>query len=42
MSTERWIDIPDEVREIYKLWRPSPLFRARRLEQALQTPAKIY
>ena len=40
--TERWIDIPDEVREIYKLWRPSPLFRARRLEQALQTPAKIY
>lgn len=42
MSTNRWIDIPDEVREIYKLWRPSPLFRARRLEQALGTPAKIY
>ncbi|HIJ94221.1 MAG TPA: TrpB-like pyridoxal phosphate-dependent enzyme [Desulfuromonadales bacterium] len=42
MSPQRWIDIPDEVREIYKLWRPSPLFRARRLEQALGTPAKIY
>jgi tryptophan synthase beta chain len=42
MSPNRWIDIPDEVREIYKLWRPSPLFRARRLEQALGTPAKIY
>jgi tryptophan synthase beta chain len=42
MSNERWIDIPEPVREIYRLWRPSPLFRARRLEQALQTPAKIY
>jgi tryptophan synthase beta chain len=42
MSPQRWIDIPDEVREIYKLWRPSPLFRAHRLEQALGTPAKIY
>ncbi len=42
MSTQRWIDIPDDVREIYRLWRPSPLFRARRLEQALGTPAKIY
>src|SRR5512143_3325833 len=42
MSAERWIKIPDEVREIYKLWRPSPLFRARRLEQTLGTPAKIY
>jgi tryptophan synthase beta chain len=42
VSTNRWIDIPDEVREIYRLWRPSPLFRARRLEQALGTPAKIY
>ena len=42
MSPQRWIDIPDEVREIYKLWRPSPLFRARRLEKALGTPAKIY
>lgn len=42
MSGNRWIDIPNEVREIYKLWRPSPLFRARRLEQALGTPARIY
>jgi tryptophan synthase beta chain len=41
-STERWIDIPDEVLDIYKLWRPSPLFRAHRLEKALQTPAKIF
>ncbi|UCD27008.1 MAG: TrpB-like pyridoxal phosphate-dependent enzyme [Candidatus Bathyarchaeota archaeon] len=42
MSTERWIDIPDEVREVYRLWRPTPLFRAERLEKALKTPAKIY
>ncbi|ABK42872.1 pyridoxal-phosphate dependent TrpB-like enzyme [Magnetococcus marinus MC-1] len=42
MSTERWIDIPDEVRQILSLWRPSPLYRAHRLEQALATPAKIY
>ena len=42
MSAERWIKIPDEVREIYRLWRPSPLYRARRLERALGTPAKIY
>jgi tryptophan synthase beta chain len=42
VSGERWIDIPDEVREIYRLWRPTPLFRARRLEQALDTPARIY
>jgi pyridoxal-phosphate dependent TrpB-like enzyme len=42
MSGERWIPIPDEVREIYRLWRPSPLIRAVRLEQALGTPAKIY
>ena len=42
VSQERWIDIPDAVREIYKLWRPSPLFRAHRLEKALGTPAKIY
>jgi tryptophan synthase beta chain len=42
MSPQRWIDIPEEVREIYRLWRPSPLFRAHRLEQALGTPAKIY
>ncbi|MGA2685736.1 MAG: TrpB-like pyridoxal phosphate-dependent enzyme [Verrucomicrobiota bacterium] len=42
MSPERWISIPDEVREIYALWRPSPLIRAVRLEKALQTPAHIY
>jgi tryptophan synthase beta chain len=42
VSTERYIQIPDEVREIYKLYRPTPLVRARRLEQALGTPAHIY
>ena len=42
VSQERWIDIPDQVLDIYKLWRPSPLYRARRLEKALDTPAKIY
>ena len=42
VSRERWISIPDEVRDIYRLWRPSPLYRARRLEQMLKTPAKIY
>ena len=42
MSQERWIEIPDEVRQVYTLWRPSPLYRARRLEQALDTPAHIY
>ena len=42
VSTERYIVIPDEVREIYRLWRPTPLVRARRLERALDTPAHIY
>jgi tryptophan synthase beta chain len=42
VSTDRYIDIPEEVREIYKLWRPTPLIRARRLEQLLDTPAHIY
>jgi tryptophan synthase beta chain len=42
MSPERWIKIPDEVREVLAQWRPSPLFRAHRLEKALGTPAKIY
>jgi tryptophan synthase beta chain len=42
MSMENWIEIPDEVREIYKLWRPTPMYRAMRLEKALDTPAKIY
>lgn len=41
-SRERWIDIPEEVRELYKLYRPSPLVRARGLEKALETPAHIY
>ncbi|NLH73814.1 MAG: TrpB-like pyridoxal phosphate-dependent enzyme [Verrucomicrobia bacterium] len=41
-STERWIEIPEPVREIYALWRPTPVFRAVRFEQALQTPAHIY
>ncbi len=42
VSTERWISIPEEVLDIYALFRPSPLFRAHRLEAALGTPAKIY
>jgi len=42
VSLERYIDIPEDVREIYKLWRPTPLIRARRLEKALGTPAHIY
>ncbi|MFQ3632547.1 TrpB-like pyridoxal phosphate-dependent enzyme [Roseiflexus sp.] len=42
VSTERFIDIPEEVQAIYRQWRPTPLFRARRLEKALDTPARIY
>jgi len=42
MSAERWVEIPGPVRDIYTLWRPSPLLRAVRLEKALQTPAHIY
>lgn len=42
VSTDRYIQIPDEVRELYKLWRPTPLMRAVRLEKALGTPAHIY
>ncbi len=42
VSRERFIEIPEEVREIYKLWRPTPLLRARRLERALGTTARIY
>jgi tryptophan synthase beta chain len=42
VSQERWIEIPDEVRDVLRLWRPSPLHRARRLEKALETPAHIY
>jgi tryptophan synthase beta chain len=42
VSTDPWIDIPGPVLDVYRQWRPTPLFRARRLEQALQTPAHIY
>jgi len=42
VSTERWIDIPEEILGMLSLWRPSPLYRARRLEKALGTPARIY
>ena len=42
VSTERDIEIPEPVREVYRQWRPTPLYRARRLENALQTPARIY
>ncbi|TRO48399.1 TrpB-like pyridoxal phosphate-dependent enzyme [Candidatus Bathyarchaeota archaeon] len=42
ISKERWIEIPEPVREVYSLWRPTPLFRALNLEKALKTPAKIY
>ena len=42
MSPERWIEVPEEVRDIYALWRPTPLLRAVRFEKALQTPAHIY
>lgn len=42
MSTEQWVDIPEEVMEIYRIWRPSPLVRANKLEEALGTKAKIY
>ncbi|MEQ8437727.1 MAG: TrpB-like pyridoxal phosphate-dependent enzyme [Ilumatobacter fluminis] len=41
-TTERYVEIPGEVLDIYRIWRPSPLFRATRLEQALGTPARIY
>lgn len=42
VATDRYIDIPEEVREMYKQWRPSPLYRAKGLEKALGTPARIY
>ncbi len=42
VSAERTIEIPEPIRDVYRMWRPSPLFRARRLEEALGTPAKIY
>ena len=40
-STDRWVEIPEPVLDVYKLWRPTPLIRARRLEKALDTPAHI-
>src|SRR5215475_1311989 len=42
VSGERWIEIPDPVRDVYRQWRPTPLYRARRLEKVLGTPARIY
>jgi tryptophan synthase beta chain len=42
VTTDRYVDIPEEVLDVYRLWRPSPLFRAHRLERALGTPAQIY
>ena len=42
VSTEQYVEIPEAVRDVYRLWRPSPLFRAHRLEAALGTPARIY
>jgi tryptophan synthase beta chain len=42
VSTDRFVTIPEEVRSVYRQWRPTPLFRARRLERALETPARIY
>ncbi|MCK4247800.1 MAG: TrpB-like pyridoxal-phosphate dependent enzyme, partial [Methanomicrobia archaeon] len=42
VSSDRGINIPEEVLDVYRLWRPSPLYRAHRLEKALKTPAKIY
>jgi tryptophan synthase beta chain len=42
ISTDRWIEIPEPIREVYKLWRPTPMYRAIKLEQMLDTPAHIY
>lgn len=42
VTRDRWVEIPEQVREIYRLWRPTPLYRARRLEKALDTPARIF
>lgn len=42
VTTDKWVEIPDEVRQIYSMWRPTPLYRAYGLEKALDTPAKIY
>jgi tryptophan synthase beta chain len=42
MSTQRYIEILEEVQKVYRIWRPTTVYRARRLEKALNTPAKIY
>jgi tryptophan synthase beta chain len=42
VTKERWVEIPEPVRDVYRLWRPTPLYRAHRLEKALRTPARIY
>ena len=42
VSQEPWIEIPEPVRDVYRLWRPTPMYRARRWEKALDTPARIY
>src|SRR3984893_3147320 len=42
VSAEPWIEIPEQVRDVYRIWRPSPVYRAERLEKALDTPAPIY
>lgn len=42
VASDRWIDIPEPIREVYRLWRPTPLIRAVNLERALSTPARIY
>ena len=42
VSGDKWVPIPEQIRDVYKIWRPTPLFRARRLEKMLDTPAKIY
>lgn len=42
LSQERWIEIPDELLKVYRIWRPTPLTRAYELEKALKTPARIY
>jgi tryptophan synthase beta chain len=42
VSTDKWVEIPEEVRDVYKIWRPTPMFRAYGLEKMLDTPAKIY
>jgi tryptophan synthase beta chain len=42
VSSDSYIEIPDEIQDVYRMWRPSPLYRAHRLERALETPARIY